>query len=212
MPGLSPPLFFGVLSVLFSFGKGLLFFTPGLVSLFEANVWKEEAPMGTFLSASAAYSLGLLLLFSRWWAWTGDWFWGPRFYLFVSFFAAMLLLALYRRPSLSTPWRVFFFFAAALSFWVGCQGIMYGQDFLEPCYEGRKDVGFMCYYVPEMSVLWRPFVVWPVVQGRKVAVLIYFMLVAGTVLWLPARALLADAIRLLRKFGSERLDPRQWGW
>lgn len=210
-PGFSYPLFFGLLSVFFSYGKGLLFYTPGIIGLFRRDLWKQNEDGHSFVVAGAVYFAGLLLVFSRFWAWPGDWFWGPRFYLFVSFLAVMVLMVMRRNEHLSLPWRIFWFLATALSFWVGCQGIMYGQDFLEDCYKTHgPQVEFMCWYVPEYSPLWRPFVVWPLPQGRKVAYLGYFLLVAGTVLWEPGKKILSEARAGVAAFWREYARPSAW--
>jgi len=182
-PGFSYPFFFGVLSVFLSFGKGLFFFMPGLIGLFHRKTWGLDDKPREFVVAGTAYLAGLVLVFSRWLDWSGDWFWGPRFYLFASILGVMILLVLIQEENLSYPWKVFRFFATALSIWVGCQGVLYGQDFLEDCFGKLPDAGFMCNYVPEFSALWRVFVIWPVPRGRKVAYLIYFLLVAATILW-----------------------------
>jgi hypothetical protein len=189
LPGFSYPLFFGVLSVLFSYGKGLLFFTPGLLGLFRAEIWRERER--DFLISGTLYTIGLILVFSRWWAWSGDWFWGPRFYLFASLLGAFVLAISYGKAE-TLPWRLFWFGAAALSLWVGCQGILFGQDFLEDCISGNEVLGSVCNYVPEYSVLWRFFVVLPPLHGRKIAYMAYFVLVAITVLWRPGRELMRD--------------------
>jgi len=212
LPGFSYPLFFGVLSVIFSFGRGLLFFVPGLLFLFHPQTWKFPEPFGSLVKAGAIYSLGLLLVYARWWSWDGGWFWGPRFYLFTSFLAVLLFFLHSRRQDLSTPWRIYLWGAMALSFWVGCQGILFGMDFQEPCYVDRKDVGFMCYYVPEMSILWRPFVVWPEIRGRKVAYLVYFVLVAGFVLWQPGLQLLRQGWEKGKAFFFSLLKVKSWRW
>lgn len=210
-PGFTYPLFFGVLSVFLSYGKGLLFYTPGICGLFQRDLWRKKEIGHEFIWAGAVYGLGLVLVFGRFWSWSGDWFWGPRFYLFVSLFAVMILATLRRNETLSAPWRVFWILATALSCWVGCQGVLYGQDFLEDCYKTHgPQVEFMCWYVPEYSPLWRPFVEWPVPRGRKAAYLLYFILVAATLLWQPARRLLGDARELAARLWLEYGTSSAW--
>jgi len=50
-PGFSYPLFFGVLAILFSFGKGLLFFTPGPVRAVRKSKRGERDQRNRFASA-----------------------------------------------------------------------------------------------------------------------------------------------------------------
>src|SRR5439155_24645144 len=44
LPGFSYPFILGALSILFSFGKGLLFFTPGLVLSYQGSQWRRYHP------------------------------------------------------------------------------------------------------------------------------------------------------------------------
>lgn len=199
-PGFSYPFFFGVLSVIFSFGKGLLFFVPGLVGLFHAGLWKLEGKERDFFVAGLLYLGGLIVVYARWWAWHGDWFWGPRFYLFASFLAPVMLALMARRLVLSTPWKTFWVAAVLLSIWVGVQGVLFGQDFLEDCYRDQVNiVDFLCHYIPEYSVLWRPFIVLPsLLVGRRIGFFIYFLLVAVTVLYSPVKHLIVQGAGFLR--------------
>lgn len=191
LPGFSYPLFFGVLSVLLSFGKGLLFFVPGLLALFCRKIWDRDREL---LWPAFVYLAGLVLVFSRWWGWYGGWFWGPRFFLFGSILGALALASLWRVPDLSAPWRWFRLTATTLSVWVGCQGVLYGQDFLEDCYARDPKLEFLCHYVPEYSPLWRVFVAQPLPHGRKWAYLAYFLLV-GVTLTLTALGSLGEHAR-----------------
>lgn len=191
-PGFSYPLFFGLLNVFFSFGRGLIFFTPGLLALFHPSLWKKEDRANELLWASAAYLAGVVILYAKFWAWHGGAFWGPRYFLFASFLAALALAKLGRERELSLPWRIYWLVAVALSCWVACQGVFYGTDFLEDCYSRGHELEFVCFYVPEYSVLWRYFIVLPPLVGRRVTFLAFFLLVGGTLLWLPAGQLLRD--------------------
>lgn len=208
-PGFTYPLFFGVLSVLLSFGKGLAFFTPGLFSIFIPETFRPNRA-GIFLRAGAAYLIGLILVYARWWAWSGDAYWGPRFYLFASLWAPVALTVLWPTIYQSAARLYFWVIATGLSIWVGCQGIMYGVDFQENCHGHALNVAFMCHYVPEFSALWRPFVVWPVPTGRKVAYLVYFLLVFAFVMWRPTLRAVAVTAHWLKRELLRLLQLREW--
>src|SRR5262249_14740881 len=81
MPGFSYPLFFGVLAIVLSFGKGLLFFAPGL---FVRTSTKAPERLTWAHGTLVAFVVGLVLAYARWWAWYGGSFWGPRFFLVAS--------------------------------------------------------------------------------------------------------------------------------
>ena len=76
--GFTTPLLTGVALLLASSGKGLLWFCPAVV----AGLWgwrafarahPPQAVLAVLLFASQ------LAFFGRWWAWHGDWSWGPRY-------------------------------------------------------------------------------------------------------------------------------------
>jgi hypothetical protein len=207
-PGFSYPMFFGVISVLLSPGKGLLFYMPPLVFLLTATLWLKEGITKQIIFYGSFYLLGLVLLYSRWWAWHGDWFWGPRFFLFASILASFILIQIWQTEKTSLTIKVICFVAALVSFWVGAQGIMYGQDFLDDCYRRPIGVDFMCHYVPEYSPLWRFFIVLPLITGRRVAYAIYFVLVAITVLWNPGREILRDFSILIKNEWKEKFGKK----
>ncbi len=117
LPGFSYPIFFGVLSLLVSFGKGLLFFASGLV---------------------LAFGRGLDALRSL-----------P---------ASLLLAAQLRRPPRRLIALTVVVVALLLSVWVGIDGQVFGRFAQDPCSANHYSLESFCWYVPEFSVLWTPFV------------------------------------------------------
>ena len=136
LPGFSYPLFFGLLSVLFSFGKGLVFFAPGLFAryperhepsarlasqrpatedgslssvagLCEAGAAEhsDEDAVRLVYRVWLAVVVGLVLVYARWWAWYGGAVWGPRFFLFASLPAALVLARWTARAARTPPGR-----------------------------------------------------------------------------------------------------------
>lgn len=158
LPGFSYPMFFGVVSILFSFGKGLLFFIPSLVlickrevsSLFEADSRKK---LCVFL-----FSIALILVYSKWWAWYGGVFWGPRFFLSLVFVGSYLFLDELDKDQ-NLLGKLVLAAILMLSTWVGLASMAFRDYDIAPICEAN---GYMyeslCWYVPEFSPLWRPFV------------------------------------------------------
>lgn len=72
LPGFSYPFFFGLLSLLLSFGKGLLFFAPGLLlpvrKTLRRNQQQKQMPLYQVYTLWIAFVVGLLLVYARWWA------------------------------------------------------------------------------------------------------------------------------------------------
>jgi hypothetical protein len=158
-PGFSYPLFFGVMSILFSFGKGLLFFIPGLILLFHPVIL-EKLRLGKKESVIiVAFCISLILVYSKWWSWYGGSFWGPRFFLILIFPASMALAAFFDEKTYFTPTTSAIFSCVfILSAWVATNGYIFGQQDMNECWINNFQLEFLCWYVPEFSALWRPFV------------------------------------------------------
>jgi hypothetical protein len=101
---------------------------------------------------------GLVLVYARWWAWHGAWFWGPRFFLAASLPACIALLLNLEHPPRSFSLRALLALVLTLSFWVGVNGLAFQSSGLELCAQDNYRFEFVCHFVPEMSVLWHPFV------------------------------------------------------
>lgn len=158
LPGFSYPLFFGVLSVLFSFGKGLVWFVPGLLTLFDRTVVQQLRLFRTRAGwALAAFSVSIVLVYSKWWAWYGGDFWGPRFFLILSLPASLALAMATISPATKARMGLALL-VLTLSVWVGINGAVFGQQSMDMCWANDYALEFMCWYVPEFSALWRPFV------------------------------------------------------
>ncbi len=159
LPGFSYPIVFGLLSILFSFGKGLAFFAPSL--LLRWKLTKVEATNQdnvNMIDLCLVFLLGLILTYSRWYGWYGGQFWGPRFFLFASVPAALILAHFF--SLMASPWRLRVVFTAvlALSGWVCVQGYLYGNLQLGICGENKSQLELLCWYVPEFSPIFREFV------------------------------------------------------
>jgi len=76
------PFVLGLFSILFSFGRGLIFFTPGIV-LWLGRHWRR-APAREAVAMMLVFVFGLVLVYSSWWAWDGGISWGPRFFLIAA--------------------------------------------------------------------------------------------------------------------------------
>jgi hypothetical protein len=161
--GFSYPLALGLLATLFSFGKGLIFFTPGLFARYPKSD-PTSNPLSTDDSRLLyrmwmAVAIGLLLVYPRWWAWYGGTVWGPRFYLFACL-PASLVLARWsgRAERLALGGNLLLLAALALSCWVGANGSVYRDFGSQLLYEDDFAQEHLEWFVPEYSVLWRPFV------------------------------------------------------
>ncbi|MER5322268.1 hypothetical protein [Streptosporangium roseum] len=160
LPGFSYPIFFGVLSLIFSFGKGLLFFAPGLFLPVRQRL-RHLAAGRQLYDLWLAFVIGLLLLYGMYWAWSGAVFWGPRYLLFAAVPAAFALAVRCYQSDASAVADLVTVMALGLSVWAGLNGAVFGDvDVPKVCWPDRVDYyeAPICFYTPEFSALWHPFV------------------------------------------------------
>lgn len=158
----SYPLFFGLLSVLFSFGKGLIFFMPALFLTFPTapdRPKEEETQLKWVYRVWLGYMAGVVLVYSKWWCWSGGWFWGPRFFLFGCFIAALVTARrTVNAERHSTLANLVMLVVLLLGAWVALNGLSYQQTGLNRYVADGNALEFVVWYVPECSALWWPFV------------------------------------------------------
>jgi hypothetical protein len=192
-PEFSYPMFFGLLAIFLSFGKGLLFFAPGL---FVPPASDADARLRRIRALLLAFVLGLVVLYSRWWAWYGGLFWGPRFFLIASVPACLVLYThLASTAPRSARLNVLVAVALALSFWVGVNGIAFDMAGMQICSANDYALEALCHFTPELSPLWHPFVDVSVIRPLAVVVCVFW---AGVLGWI-GRDVFAQLVRDLRR-------------
>jgi len=200
LPGFSYPTVFGVLSLLLAFGKGLLFFAPGLVLAFGRGL-EALRSVRDVIVLWFVYLAGIVLVYGTWWAWYGGFTWGPRFLIFASLPASLLLAAQIRRPPQTLLIQTMVFAALALSVWVGIDGVAFGRFGQDPCSANHYSLESFCWYVPEFSVLWTPFVFQAHVSWSDLLLIGY---AAGVAIYV--------AYPLLREFPLTAFRDLQLAW
>lgn len=154
--GFGWPLWSGVLAVLFSFGRGLVFYLP--------HLWNGPSRgRGSIVHAERAMWLAVLALvpiYGSWWAWYGGASFGPRFFLLATVPAAIATAGVVCDRA-ATPLRTA---VCALSVvaatWVAFSGAVFGvtTTAFERCASpgGSFRDEALCLYRPEYSGLWAP--------------------------------------------------------
>lgn len=143
--GFSYPFLLGVAAIVFSFGRGLVFFTPGLAFAFDPRVRERLRPL---FAPLLLLTVALVLVYAKWWAWYGGISWGPRFFVFAALPASLLLAArLPVRPLAATV-------VLALSAWVGFTGATSDYSQLRVCEAHRYANEGQCLFEPAHSSLW----------------------------------------------------------
>ena len=213
--GFDYPFFFGLLSLLLSFGKGLLFFAPGLVLPVRRPLREIAVGPDTTLYRLYGWWLlfltGLVLVYSPWYAWYGGYTWGPRFLLFASVPAA-LAIAVRLGDLAAALWvRLLTLAALALSVWVGiCGAVFLAAAFPDTCSVDSFAYEAFCHYTPEYSVLWYPFVAHLPVSPTGWLVIGYFAVVFG---WLAAPLARSVAVDLAGPVRAGLAAARRgWRW
>jgi hypothetical protein len=206
-PGFSFPFVLGLLSILFSFGRGLLFFAPGLVLWLSGRTRKLAGAAWTSVALALVFILGLVLAYSKWWAWYGGNAWGPRFFVLAavpaSFAIALRLLDAGRSPFADALTLVLL----AASAWIGIAGILASADDSEPviCTAHGYALEAFCWYVPEFSSWWQPILSFPSLDASTWAAVVYAVIVFAYLALPPAvgvvRSAAAGATQLLRAPG-----------
>jgi hypothetical protein len=156
-PGFSYPIFLGILGLTLSFGKGLLFFAPGVFAPVSDLLRSNDVMKKTY-RAWLCFLVGIVLLYAKFCGWYGGAFWGPRYVMFASIPASFAVaLNLGARTS---PLRAFVTLTMlTLSVWVCADGVLFRQQELTLCADNKYALEHLCWFVPEFSVWIRPFIV-----------------------------------------------------
>ena len=157
-PDFSYPFFFGVLSILFSFGKGIVFFASGLLFISRGKLAQLAKQLRASFMLWMCFLIGLILVYAKYWGWYGGWFWGPRYFLFASIPASFALALSTSSGNKSGLVTLLTLMGLLWSFWVGINGAVFGLHGLQICLSNQYALESLCWYVPEFSVLFHPFV------------------------------------------------------
>ena len=159
LPGFSYPILLGLLSLLFSFGRGILIYAPGLLLHHVPTRSKKNPAVSMFAELSMAFFWGMVLAYSAWWCWYGAWCWGPRF-LLVACVPASFALARHitdaERKHLAVTALVVV--SIVWSAWVGINGTVIREVETEPCMSNNFNLEAICFYIPEFSPLIHPLI------------------------------------------------------
>ncbi len=209
LPGFSYPFVLGVLGIFLSFGKGLLFFAPGLFLPVRRRLESFDPALTLVYTSWLVFLGGLVLVYSKWWAWPGDWYWGPRFFLIASLISCFVVAVHLVRPSTKVVVNLIVLLVLALSLWVGLNGLIFDNvGLLEVCAANEYRLAWACMFVPEYSVLVHPFIEPRSLRPQELAVSAYLAATAA-VLVAPQLALTG---RQLTSRLRDGFDDVRKGW
>jgi hypothetical protein len=217
LPDFSYPFFFGVLSIVLSFGQGLLFYAPGLLLPIRKTLsnWPQDQKINLYqvYTLWICFVVGLILVYARWWDWSGWVFWGPRYFLFASIpasFALAVRLIRYKEASLGINLLTFVVFC--LSAWVSVDGAVFQLQVMHPlvCIMNHHAYDALCSYTPEYSPLWMPFVFHLWVSPAQVLFLVFSLLVAAYLVAPLFIHLLKQIWDLAKAYGRSYMKLSLW--
>jgi hypothetical protein len=207
--GWTSPFFTGFMGLLFSFGKGVVFYSPlillalpGLFILYKQGV--KDLPLLAILLLVLH-----LLIYSGWWSWKGGWSWGPRFLV-----PALPLLMIGLLPwlkSKSSLAKLTFSCFILVSFMVQIVGVT--TDPIQ-YFSNREIVEQQFLYNPTLSPIWIQF---QFLISRKVSLLIPsnghgILTKAQTNLWAAVAILLlilsAKELIMMARVQDEQTEPK----
>ncbi|MEV4758337.1 hypothetical protein AB0J86_24910 [Micromonospora sp. NPDC049559] len=175
MAGFSYPFPLGVLAILLSFSKGLVFFVPGLLLPVRRRLAvlhdRDRVDLFRAYLLWLLFLAGLVVVYASWWAWYGGVYWGPRFFL-IAVFPASLALAVAVTYRHAGPLADLATLALlGLSLWVGATSSV--LHVVQPPFCADPVLERLCLHVPEISPLWYPLVDPPRLGAGEAAYLAY---------------------------------------
>jgi hypothetical protein len=200
----SYPFVLGILSILFSFGKGIFFFVPGLWLLYDFKKLKENKSVFELIVLLLLFLGGEILIYSKWWAWYGGFYWGPRFFLISSIPSSLLIANFIRKAKFETFWKnALTFLIVLLSAWIVINGTIFEQRNLIICVNNNYQFELLCWYVPEFSVLIRPFIVWSPLTFNDVVFTSYIAIVSFCLIIPIVKLMLSKLFSEIKNYFSE---------
>jgi hypothetical protein len=157
IPNFSYPIFLGLLSLVFSIGKGILFYAPGVFAPVKTLLQDKPQLLKTY-RVWLVFLVGLMVVYAKWWAWQGGEFWGPRYVMFASI-PASFALAINLRERRTIAHSLMTLAMLTLSVWIGADGTLFGQQNEGICSANAYALEHLCWYVPEFAAWIRPFIV-----------------------------------------------------
>ena len=195
--GFSYPLVLGVVSILFSFGRGLLFFTPGLFLWLDESTRRAAGACRRSIVLMLVVVVGLVAVYAKWWAWYGGLSWGPRFFTLAAIPASLIVVLRIGAAGVSAGRDAVTLVVLALSAWVGFAALVSPLDPPAICSANRYALESFCWYVPEYSSLWQPVLHPPPLTAATVTVAAWCIAVFAH-LAAPLAVALARRARSLR--------------
>lgn len=144
--GFNVSLLSGLYGFIFSPGKSIFLYSPILLAtLFGISAFHKRRKAESLLLWPVVVTL--TLLYSKWWAWHGDWAWGPRFLVpIIPLLVLPLVFLLENFKNWKLAAKAAFLFLIGISFYVQILGST--VSFYEYIMVSRHQVKYDPYYMP----------------------------------------------------------------
>jgi hypothetical protein len=176
-PGFSFPLMLGIVSILFSSGRGLIFFTPGLFLWMDGTTRRAAGALRHPTSLMILVIAGFVAVYAKWWAWYGGVAWGPRYFTLAAIPASVIVVLRLRGTGQSAARDGLTLIVLTLSAWVGFAALVGPFDPPTVCSANLYTLEAFCWYVPEYSSLWLPLWHHPPLTAATVTITAWCLLV-----------------------------------
>lgn len=149
--GFNTPFLIGFTGLLFSSGKSIFLYAPLLIlSAFHFRTFfKKNILESIFILSCFFVSVGI---FSKWWAWHGDWAWGPRF---LAPFVPLILIPLYTIDYSNIFNKTFFVILSAVGIFINFLAVpIHMGYYLKPFHRVFEQQNTLAlYFTPELSAI-----------------------------------------------------------
>jgi hypothetical protein len=174
---LSNPFPLGLFQVTFSFGRGIVFYLPGLLLWLNSRV-RRQLPGRTAVALMMVFVAGLIIVYANWWAWYGGITWGPRFFTFAAIPASVLIASRIWRAGESAAADALALGVLALSAWVAfASAIADLGTVFRFCVENTFGNLALCQYAPGNSSLYQPVTDFPHLAAGTAVIAVFIWLV-----------------------------------
>lgn len=133
--GFSTPFIHGFVGQILSPTRGIVFFIPTFFWGFTLISFYPKTRHRVFINLTVLYSVLLLLVYSKWHAWHGAWYWGPRFLLTLSIVGMIYFIICLKEKwkNSHTIVRTVLVISGVLSFLIYKVGVAINQRYLLAC-------------------------------------------------------------------------------
>lgn len=176
--GFGYPVIFGILGIILSFGRGIIFYIPTILTLFFR---RKKDSLERWITSLLLITLAIIPIYGAWWAWYGGLTFGPRFFMLGCVAGGFSASEILYKNNIVTKVKLMTLCTSILSLWVSAIGIAY---LITPkvalmCMQDNFRYEPLCWYSPEYSTILAP--IW---EGGSVSWQAKIFIIFGIVMYI----------------------------